>query len=107
MNEKPQMTAGEEDMVRRALQSYHFTDPEISFIRHNENITCRVTEDGERYVLRIRNPVEGFSLKLLGGRFSGGADARRNRASAASFREGSVSRAETRKKSVWRVHDRS
>ncbi len=67
MNEKPQMTAGEEDMVRRALQSYHFTDPEISFIRHNENITCRVTEDGERYVLRIRNPVEGFSLKLLGG----------------------------------------
>lgn len=52
-------------MVRRALQNYHFREPQISFIRHNENITCRVTENGEGYVLRIRCPVEGFSLKLL------------------------------------------
>lgn len=67
MNEKPQMTAEEEKLVRRALQSYPFRDPQISFIRHNENITCKVEEDNERYVLRIRSPVEGFSLKLLEG----------------------------------------
>lgn len=59
------MTAKETQMVQEALQYYPFENPGISFIRHNENITCKVTEGKIDYVLRIHAPVEGFSLKLL------------------------------------------
>lgn len=59
------MTAKEEKLVGEALQYYHLEKPKITFIRHNENITCRVTDCGKHYALRIREPVEGFSLKLL------------------------------------------
>lgn len=59
------MTAKETQMVQEALQYYPFGNPGISFIRHNENITCKVTADGADYVLRIHAPVEGFSLKLF------------------------------------------
>ena len=59
------MTERETQMVQEALQYYGFEKPEISFIRHNENITCKVTANGNDYVLRIHDPVEGFSLKLF------------------------------------------
>lgn len=59
------MTIQETQMVQEALQYYSFEKPEISFIRHNENITCKVIADGDAYVLRIHAPVEGFSLKLF------------------------------------------
>lgn len=59
------MTAKETQMVQEALQFYPFQNAEFSFIRHNENITCKVTADGNSYVLRIHDPMEGFSLKLF------------------------------------------
>ncbi len=59
------MTAKETQMVQEALQFYPFKNTEFSFIRHNENITCKVTADGNNYVLRIHAPMEGFSLKLF------------------------------------------
>lgn len=59
------MTAKEAQMVQEALQFYPLKNPEFSFIRHNENITCKVTADNSSYVLRIHDPMEGFSLKLF------------------------------------------
>ncbi|MBD5534457.1 MAG: phosphotransferase [Lachnospiraceae bacterium] len=59
------MTAKETQMIQEALQFYHFEKTEFSFIRHNENITCKVTADGNDYVLRIHFPMDGFSLKLF------------------------------------------
>lgn len=59
------MTAKETQMVLEALQYYSFENPVVSFIRHNENITCRITAEGTDYVLRIHAPVDGFSLKLF------------------------------------------
>lgn len=59
------MTAKEAQMVQEALQFYPFKNTDFSFIRHNENITCKVTADKNNYVLRIHDPMEGFSLKLF------------------------------------------
>ncbi len=59
------MTVAETQMVEEALKNYDFEKTKISFIRHNENITCKVTADGNDYVLRIHSPMEGFSLKLF------------------------------------------
>lgn len=59
------MTTKETQMIQEALQYYPFEELQISFIRHNENITCKVTADRNDYVLRIHAPVEGFSLKLF------------------------------------------
>ena len=35
------------------------------FIRHNENITCKVVNDGKAYVFRIHQPIEGFCVSLI------------------------------------------
>ena len=52
-----------ESLAHHALQHYALLSPQIEFIRHNENITCKATDrDGHQYVLRIHLPVEGFSL---------------------------------------------
>lgn len=60
-----EMTPKESELVAEALRAYSFEKTEVSFIRHNENITCRAATDGNEYALRIRRPVEGFSLKLF------------------------------------------
>lgn len=61
------MTVYQRKLVQEALMYYGFKDPDIRFIRHNENIICRVTENGCSYALRIHLPVRGFSLDLYGG----------------------------------------
>lgn len=59
------MTGYEKSLVREALQAYPCGRVDLHFLRHNENITCRVTtRQGEVYVLRIQAPVPGFSLGL-------------------------------------------
>ena len=58
------MTEFERGLVQEALQHYGIMKKKISFIRHNENITCKVVSDSNAYVLRIHSPMEGFSLKL-------------------------------------------
>ncbi|TDF89184.1 hypothetical protein [Paenibacillus piri] len=44
---------------REVLLNYTFVDPEVQFIRHNENITYKVTEKGtgESYLLRMHKPI--------------------------------------------------
>lgn len=44
---------------REVLLNYSFIDPEVQFIRHNENITYKVTEKrtGDAYLLRIHKPI--------------------------------------------------
>ncbi|WP_203568903.1 aminoglycoside phosphotransferase/kinase family protein [Aestuariimicrobium ganziense] len=40
---------------------------EVTFLRHNENVTCRVDAGGDSYALRIHRPQPGFSLAMFGG----------------------------------------
>lgn len=54
-------------LIREALTHYDVKNPHIHFIRHNENITCRITEGDNSYALRIHLPVSGFSLALYEG----------------------------------------
>lgn len=53
-----------ESCIREALGQYAFTDPQTEFIRHNENITYKITDGTKRYELRIHKPAEGFSLGI-------------------------------------------
>ena len=62
-------------LVREALGRYALTDPEVRFIRHNENITHRVIAREGDFLLRIHRPVEGFSLSL----FASAAESRQTR----------------------------
>jgi len=59
------MKESEELLVREALSFYPLVEPQIEFIRHNENITCRVVDGAETYVLRIRQPEFGFEQKIF------------------------------------------
>lgn len=59
------MTGSERERVQEALRNYCIRERKVTLIRHNENITCQVVSDESTYVLRIRLPMEGFSLKLL------------------------------------------
>lgn len=54
-----------ENMIQEALAQYEFINPKLDFIRHNENITYKVTDEVATYVLRVHKPVEGFSLGIL------------------------------------------
>lgn len=55
-------------MLAEALSHYSFNNPKAVLIRHNENITYKITEpgSGEMYQLRIHKPTEGFSLGIFG-----------------------------------------
>lgn len=56
----------ENTLVREALANYNLDNTHVNFIRHNENITCRVCSGNDVYVLRIQCPADGFSLKIFG-----------------------------------------
>jgi len=49
------------DKLSEALSFYNLNQSEAEFIRHNENITYKITDAGGRYVLRIHTPAEGFA----------------------------------------------
>jgi len=51
-------------MIEKALEEYEFYNPKAEFIRHNENITYKISDDKVIYLLRIHQPVKGFSLDL-------------------------------------------
>ena len=55
----------EEQLISEALSYYPLIKPQIEFLRHNENITCRVTDATETYVLRIHRPEPGFENKIF------------------------------------------
>lgn len=52
-----------EQLAYIVLKQYLISDPQLTFIRHNENFTCKVTDGNtsEKYVMRMHVPVEGFS----------------------------------------------
>ena len=51
--------------IREALAAYGMETCEYEVIRHNENITCKVVNDGKAYVFRIHQPIEGFCVSLI------------------------------------------
>lgn len=51
--------------LQEALGWYSFVDPDVVFIRHNENKTYKVRDQEQSYVLRVHQPVEGYSLGVL------------------------------------------
>lgn len=53
--------------VQEALSGFGLKETEHEFLRHNENIVylCQ-TPRGEKAVLRLHRPAEGFSLSLFG-----------------------------------------
>jgi Ser/Thr protein kinase RdoA (MazF antagonist) len=54
-----------EKMLYQALKLYDLKQPETEFIRHNENITYKITDIDKKYLLRIHKPIEGFSPNTL------------------------------------------
>jgi Ser/Thr protein kinase RdoA (MazF antagonist) len=54
-----------DNQLQEALSWYCFVDPDVVFIRHNENKTYKVRDQEHSYVLRIHQPVEGYSLGIL------------------------------------------
>ena len=60
------MNESEQALVREAVSYYDLANPHIEFIRHNENLTCRIIDGNNAYALRIRCPAKGFSLKIFG-----------------------------------------
>jgi len=57
----------ENNMLEEALMYYNFMHPEIVFIRHNENMTYAVTDDNNKYLLRIHKAAEGLDFSLYCG----------------------------------------
>ena len=51
-------------VIQEALEHYNIKNPEPSFIRHNENLTYKLTDGADAYLLRIHKPVKGFSLGI-------------------------------------------
>jgi Ser/Thr protein kinase RdoA (MazF antagonist) len=51
-----------ERLAESALTEYGFGDPVLEFIRHNENLTFKVTDRStcKSYLLRIHTPIAGF-----------------------------------------------
>ena len=47
--------------LSEALSLYSLARPETEFIRHNENMTYKITDIDKHYVLRIHKPVGGFT----------------------------------------------
>ena len=52
------------DKLIEALGLYCVEKPKAELIRHNENMTYKITDIDRHYVLRIHKPVEGFSPEL-------------------------------------------
>lgn len=52
-------------MIDKALARYCFRHPRAELIRHNENMTYKVSDGELAYVLRIHKPAQGFNLGLL------------------------------------------
>lgn len=53
-----------EKIIQESLERYDFKNPKLEFIRHNENITYKVLDELNTYVLRVHKPIEGFSLGI-------------------------------------------
>lgn len=54
-------------IIHEALCAFGISNAAYEILRHNENITCKVTDHDTRYVLRIHCPTEGFQVSLIAG----------------------------------------
>lgn len=56
------------DLLKEALSNYEIRNPQIEFIRHNENETYKVVDTllNKQYVIRIHKPSMDFSLDIFG-----------------------------------------
>ena len=52
-------------MIEEAMRYYAFREPKVNFIRHNENMTYKIIDTDEVFLMRIHKPVEGFNLDIL------------------------------------------
>lgn len=55
----------EDKLIENILEKYDLKNPKAQLIRHNENMTFKVTDEDREYVLRIHKPVDGFTLNIL------------------------------------------
>ncbi|MBQ9141452.1 MAG: phosphotransferase [Lachnospiraceae bacterium] len=55
------------ELVQNFWEKYDITVQKIELLRHNENMTYRVTAVEGEYVLRIHKPVDTMNLSLLSG----------------------------------------
>jgi len=53
-----------EHLLSEALGLYSLKQPQTELIRHNENMTYKITDVDKEYVLRIHKRVEGFSTDI-------------------------------------------
>lgn len=55
-------------LLNEALSNYEIKEPQIEFIRHNENETYKIkdTLSNNQFVIRINKPSVGFSLDIFG-----------------------------------------
>ncbi|WP_160688240.1 phosphotransferase [Clostridium sp. C2-6-12] len=55
------------NLLIEALNSYEISQPEVEFIRHNENATYKIKDSilNKKYVLRIHKAIEDFSLEIF------------------------------------------
>ncbi len=60
-------------LIAEAKARFGLCDAEHELIRHNENITCKLTDGARAYALRIRKPQAGFSTRLITGMYSDAA----------------------------------
>lgn len=54
-----------DELIKEAISFYDFKNPVCEFIRHNENMTYKITDGLNKFVLRIHLPKEGFDLSLF------------------------------------------
>ncbi|QVK17013.1 phosphotransferase [Mycoplasmatota bacterium] len=56
-----------DQLVESVLRQYKISNPQVTFIRHNENMTYKVIDGStsKEFVLRIHIPKEGFSLSTV------------------------------------------
>ena len=54
----------ESDKLSEALSLYNLERPQAELIRHNENMTYKITCVDNQYALRVHKPVEGFAPDL-------------------------------------------
>lgn len=53
-----------DSLLKSILDKYPFDNPNVVFVRHGENKVYQVTDKNKIYILRIHQPIEGFSLAL-------------------------------------------
>ncbi|MDR0273245.1 MAG: phosphotransferase [Clostridiales bacterium] len=52
-------------MLNEALSLYEFENPVTEFIRHNENLTYKVTDGEKKYLLRFHKPTENLNMHFF------------------------------------------